>query len=105
MEMGNTQRMLTPRDTNNNISHFIPSVELKGTLAEKLRKLDTLIAYLEVLRRSLAGETMAARASHERPGMRPEGPARARIVAGALLGALFVLLLLGHLAHDIFVMS
>jgi hypothetical protein len=39
------------------ISHFIPSVELKGSRSEKLQRLDILIVYLERLRRSLAGDT------------------------------------------------
>jgi hypothetical protein len=38
------------------ISHFIPSVELRGSKSQKLRKLDTLIAYLNRLRAALAGD-------------------------------------------------
>jgi hypothetical protein len=38
------------------ISHFIPSVELRGSRSQKLRKLDTLISYLNRLREALAGD-------------------------------------------------
>ncbi len=44
----------TSVETEATISHFIPSVELTGSRTEKLRKLDTLILYLEKLRGSLA---------------------------------------------------
>jgi hypothetical protein len=44
-------------DTEATISHFIPSVELKGSRGEKLQKLDILIRYLEQLRRNLAPDT------------------------------------------------
>ncbi len=45
---------IRPSDgTETTISHFIPSVELTGSRNEKLRKLDTLILYLEKLRGSL----------------------------------------------------
>ena len=44
-------------ETEARISHFIPPVELKGSRYEKLQKLDTLIVYLEQLRKSLAGDT------------------------------------------------
>jgi hypothetical protein len=41
------------RDAEIDVTHFIPSVQLKGTRADKLEKLDLLIAHLEDLRRSL----------------------------------------------------
>jgi hypothetical protein len=40
-------------DAEINVTHFIPSVQLKGTRAEKLEKLHLLIDHLEGLRRSL----------------------------------------------------
>jgi len=53
-------------DTDTNISHFIHAVELKGSRAQKLQTLDTLIAYLEELRRSLAEDP----SGHDGPGPR-----------------------------------
>ena len=70
------------------ISHFIPSVELAGSRIEKLRKLDTLILYLENLRDSLARDpTQEARPSHEigRPLWR-------WFAAGVVVGAVSILL-------------
>jgi hypothetical protein len=46
-----------PADAETTISHFIPSVELTGSRGDKLRKLDTLIVYLQRLRGSLAQDT------------------------------------------------
>jgi hypothetical protein len=40
-------------DAEIDVTHFIPSVQLKGTRADKLEKLDLVIAHLEELRRSL----------------------------------------------------
>jgi hypothetical protein len=40
-------------DAETTTSHFIPSVELTGSRRDKVRKLDTLIVYLEQLRRGL----------------------------------------------------
>jgi hypothetical protein len=76
------------------ISHFIPSVELKGSRGEKLQKLDTLIVYLDQLRRSLAANTTGGQGGYEDPGRYGESPAWPWFAAGALVGALFVLLLL-----------
>jgi hypothetical protein len=42
------------------VTHFIPSVQLKGTRADKLEKLDLLIAHLEGLRRSIAEQPGAS---------------------------------------------
>jgi hypothetical protein len=70
------------------ISHFIPSVELTGSRREKLRKLDTLILYLEKLRGSLACDTTTgALRSHERAR-----PAWRWFAAGVVVGAVLVLL-------------
>jgi hypothetical protein len=41
-------------DAEINVTHFMPSVHLKGTRTEKLEKLDLLITHLEGLRRSIA---------------------------------------------------
>lgn len=81
-------------ETDAAISHFIPSVELTGSRGEKLRKLDTLIVYLEQLRRSLARDpTKAARNSRE--GVHP---AWGWFTAGVVVGAVAVLLFfaIGH---------
>lgn len=80
-------------ETELRMSHFIPSVELKGTRAQKLRRLDTLIVYLERLRRSLAGDTVIGRAGYEGPSRYIDAPAWPWLAAGIVLGALFVLLL------------
>lgn len=77
-----------------NISHFIPSTELSGTRAEKLKKLDTLIDYLMRLRRSLAGEVLLGRGGYEGPGPHISSPAWPWFVGGLFLGAVFVLLLI-----------
>jgi hypothetical protein len=78
----------TSVETEATISHFIPSVELTGSRSEKLRKLDTLILYLEKLRGSLARDTTKeSRPSHE--GARP---AWGWFAAGVVVGAVFVLL-------------
>jgi hypothetical protein len=79
----------TSVETEPTISHFIPSVELTGSRSEKLRKLDTLILYLEKLRGSLASDTTkASRPSHERAR-----PAWGWFTAGIVVGAVAVLLL------------
>jgi len=80
-------------EAGSNISHFIPSVELKGSRSDKLETLDTLIAYLERLRRSLAGETLAARGGYEGPSRYIGSPAWPWFGAGACVGGVFVLLL------------
>jgi hypothetical protein len=76
-----------------NISHFIPSLELKGSRAHKLMQLDTLIAYLQRLRVSLAGDADAVRSTYEGPSRYIDAPAWPWLVAGIVLGALFVVLL------------
>jgi hypothetical protein len=68
-------------------------VELKGTRAEKLRKLDTLIVYLEQLRRSIGGGgARAPRGGFEGPSRFAESPAWPWVVAGILLSIIVVLL-------------
>ena len=79
-------------DVEVSVSHFIPSVELKGSRAQKLRKLDTLIAYLERLRRTLATDTVAERTGYEGPSRYIDAPVWPWLAAGIVLGALFVLL-------------
>jgi hypothetical protein len=74
------------------ISHFIPSVELKGSRDEKLEKLDTLIRYLEHLRHRLAGDAAATLASDGRPSPFAARPAWPWFAAGVLASALFLLL-------------
>ena len=56
-----------PEKTDTRIWHFIPSVELKGSRADQLRTLDTLIVYLERLRGTLAGNTTIERGEYESP--------------------------------------
>jgi hypothetical protein len=82
--------------TESTVSHFIPSVELTGSRSEKLRKLDTLIIYLEKLRRSLARDTT----QEFRPSQERARPAWGWFTAGVVVGAVVVLLLfaVGHRA-------
>lgn len=47
------ERPEVEQDAEIDVTHFIPSVQLKGTRADKLQQLDLLIAHLEDLRRSL----------------------------------------------------
>jgi hypothetical protein len=79
-----------PADAETTISHFIPSVELTGSRAEKLRNLDTLIVYLEKLRRSLALDTTKGPAN----SWEPARPAWGWFTAGIVVGAVAILLLL-----------
>jgi hypothetical protein len=83
-----------PGGTEAKVSHFIPSVELTGSRADKLEKLDTLIVYLERLRRSLAGETPGSRGGYEGPSRHLNSRAWPWFSAGAGAGGLFVVLLL-----------
>src|SRR2546430_1940767 len=76
------------------ISHFIPSVDLKGSRNDKLETLDTLIIDLERVRKSLAGETVVARGGFGGPGRHIGSPTWPWFAAGALLGALFLLLII-----------
>jgi hypothetical protein len=80
-------------DVEVSVSLFIPSLKLKGSRAQKLRKHDTLIAYLERLRRTLATDTVAERTGHEGPSRYIDAPVWPWLATGIVLGALFVLLL------------
>jgi hypothetical protein len=80
-------------ETEARISHFIPSVELKGSRYQKLQKLDMLIDYLERLRRSLAGDTGPTRGSSAETGWQVESSTHAWFTVGTLLAVLVVLLL------------
>ena len=64
----------------------------EGLRAQKLRKLETLIAYLERLRRTLAADTVAERTGYEGPSRYIDAPVWPWLAAGIVLGALFVLL-------------
>jgi len=76
-------------DTEATISHFIPSVELTGSRGEKLRKLDTLILYLERLRCSLAPDIPEKPAPLRELGR----PSWVWFTAGIVVGAVSILLL------------
>jgi len=56
----------TQRDAHEaHISHFIPSVELRGSRAQKLAQLNTLMAHLERLRQRLSGDAGASQVGFE----------------------------------------
>jgi len=80
--------------TDSEIWHFIPSVELKGSRTEQLRKLDTLIVYLEQLRGTLGGGTTAERGKYESPRAYVVERAWRWFAPGMLASAALVLLLL-----------
>jgi len=80
--------------TDSEIWHFIPSVELKGSRTEQLRKLETLIVYLEQLRGTLAGNTTVERGKYESPRAYVVERAWPWFAAGMLASAALVLLLL-----------
>jgi len=84
----------TSVETEPTISHFIPSVELTGSRDEKLRKLDTLILYLQKLRGSLARDPT----KEPRPSQERARPVVGWFTAGVVVGAVVVLLLfaVGH---------
>jgi hypothetical protein len=72
-------------------SVVIPSVELTGSLAERLRTLDTSIAHLHTLRRSMAGDLPDA-PPYELHGPYLHAPVWPWFAAGWVIGALFVLM-------------
>jgi len=78
------------------ISHFIPSVELKGSRVEQIEKLDILIAYLEQLRGSLAGNVTMRRGSRQRPRRYLDSPVRRRFAGGVLVATPLVLMLVAR---------
>jgi hypothetical protein len=69
----------------------IPSMELSGTPAERLRALDAAIARLQTLRRTIAGDATPAH-PHELHGPYLRAPVWPWFVAGWIIGALFVLM-------------
>ena len=75
------------------VPQFIPSIELKGSRGEKLKTLDALIAHLEQLRRSLAGNLEYRKGAFERPGPHIDSPEWPWFMAGTSVGALIALLL------------
>ena len=81
-------------DTELKVAHFIPSVELKGSRAQKLEKLDALISRLERLRRSLAGDAATERGGIAGPGRYLSAPAWPWFTAGLVIGGLLTLWLL-----------
>jgi hypothetical protein len=97
MEEPELIRSGTSGDPETHVSHFIPAVELKGSRAEKLQALDTLIAQLEQLRRSLAGTPTKIDSAFERWSPYIDRPTGPWLVAGALLAAVFIILLLAAL--------
>lgn len=70
----------------------IPSMELTGTPAERLRALDTSIARLQALRRAIAGDATPDAHPHELHGPYLHAPVWPWFVAGWIIGALFVLM-------------
>jgi hypothetical protein len=94
-----TQQQAAPVDGDGDsrdeqIPHFIPSVELKGSIADKLNTLDRLLTYLQRLRYSIAGAEPVRGAVYEGPGRHVNAPAWPWFTAGIALGALFVLMLI-----------
>jgi hypothetical protein len=79
-----------PADAETTISHFIPSVELTGSRGDKVRKLDTLIVYLQRLRGSLAQDTTGSLDSSRHRVV----PGWGWFTAGVIVGAAFILFLL-----------
>jgi hypothetical protein len=73
-----------PADAETTISHFIPSVELTGSRRDKVRKLDTLIVYLEQLRIGLAFDTDESRLSRRNACGRDGRGSRQAKALGAL---------------------
>jgi hypothetical protein len=76
------------------VSHYIPSVELKGSRGQKLEKLDALIAHLERLRKSLAGDAEAAHSALDGPSQHAYAPSWPWFTAGIVVGVLLTLWLL-----------
>ena len=70
----------------------IPSVELHGSDADRLRTLDAAIARLEALKYVIAGETVPAASRSELHGPYINAPDWPWFAAGCVLGAMFVLL-------------
>lgn len=77
-----------------NLSRVIPPFELKGSRTERLNTLDALIAQLQQLRRSIAGDVYQRKGAFERRGRHIESPEWPWFMAGTSVGVLIVLLLL-----------
>ncbi len=71
---------------------MIPSVELKGTHADKVKTLDVAIARLDELRTALAGQPVPGAPPYELYGRYINAPVWPWFAAGWVLGALFVVL-------------
>ena len=91
--MGRNDERLSD-ETEANISHYIPSVELRGSRAEQLQKLDTLIVHLDELRKRLAGDAPIARGSYARPSPYLAGQVWPWLAAGIFSAVLLAVLLL-----------
>jgi len=85
---------LVDDDAEINVTHFIPSVHLKGTRTEKLEKLDLLMTHLEGLRRSIAEQQALPRELSTGPSMQLTRVDR-WWEAGLVIAAAFVLIMLG----------
>lgn len=73
------------------LTRFIPSVQLLGTRADKLRTLDTLIAHLEQLRHRLAGDPFPSAIYDSRTPL-ATSPSWSWFSAGIALAGVVVLL-------------
>jgi hypothetical protein len=72
---------------------MIPSVELRGTLCERLATLDASIARLQRLRRAIVGDAeISDKRAYELHGPYINAPVWPWFVAGWVIGALFVLM-------------
>lgn len=92
-----------PADADTRITHVIPAVELTGSREQCLRTLDTLIDYLQRMRRTLAGATDVAASTPERPSRYLHAPDWPWIAGGIAVVAL--LLALTMMAYDFFTNS
>ena len=82
------------RDAEIDVTHFIPSVQLKGTRADKLETLDLLIAHLEGLRRSIAEHRTPPAEWNAGPSMQLT-PADRWWGVGLVIAAALVVIMLG----------
>jgi hypothetical protein len=71
---------------------IIPAVELRGSLADRLRMLDAAIAREQELRRTIAGEALSEEPPSELHGPYLHAPVWPWFAAGWVVGALFVLM-------------
>jgi hypothetical protein len=82
---------MTRVDADTKVSQLIPSVELKGSRAERLATLDALIARLMKLRQSLSGASLPP-GNHERTSAYVAAPSWPWFICGVLAGVLMLLL-------------